>query len=71
MTGSEIIRTMCKAKKITVKHLSELLECSHQNLKNRQYRDTYAFNDIVHIADLLGFDIVAVERVENPTEVEA
>ena len=39
-----------------------MLGCPHQSLKNKQYRDTYPFKEVERIADMLGFDIVAVQR---------
>ena len=62
MPGADIVRYMCKVRNITVKELSEMLGCPHQSLKNKQYRDTYPFKEVERIADMLGFDIVAVQR---------
>lgn len=62
MPGSDIVRYMCKEKGVTTKELAGLMNCPYQSLRNKQYRDTYPFKEIEHIADLLGFDIVAVKR---------
>ena len=67
MSGADMVRYMCKQKNITIKQLSEMMECPQQSLRNKQYRDTYPFKEVEHIGDLLGFDIVAVER-ETETE---
>lgn len=64
MPGSDVIRYMCKRKGITIKQLSEKLGCPYQSLKNKQYRDTYPYKEVEQIADLLGFDLEAIERQE-------
>ena len=64
MPGSNVIRYMCKQKGITIKQLSEMLGCPYQSLKNKQYRDTYPYKEVEQIADLLGFDLEAIERQE-------
>ena len=71
MPGADSVRYMCKAKGITIRELSEMLDCPYQSLKNKQHRDTYPFREVEHIADLLGFDIVAVQRKGDPVEDEA
>lgn len=62
MPGADIIRYMCKTKGITQKELAERLGCPLQSLHNKLYRDTFPFKEVEYIADLLGFDIVAVQR---------
>lgn len=62
MAGADMVRSMCKKRNITIKELSEKLGCPYQSLKNKQYRDTYPFKEVEHIADLLGFDIAAIKR---------
>lgn len=67
MTGADMVRFMCKKRNITIKELSEKLGCPYQSLKNKQCRDTYPFKEVDRIADLLGFDLRAVERNEEAT----
>lgn len=62
MPGADAVRYMCKQKKLTIKELSEMLGCPYQSMKNKQHRDTYPYKEVEHIADMLGFDIVAVQR---------
>ena len=62
MAGATMIRYMCETRGISIKELSELLNCPSQSLRNKLYRDTFPFKEVEHIADLLGFDIVAVMR---------
>ena len=75
MPGADIVRYMCKTKGITIKQLSEMMGCPHQSLKNKQYRDTYPYKEVEYIADLLGFDLIAVQHTiatpPNPTEEAA
>lgn len=69
MPGSDIVRYMCKKSGTTIKQLSELMGCPYQSLKNKQYRDTYPYKEVEQIANLLGFDLVAIQReVEQSTE---
>lgn len=62
MPGADIIRYMCKTKGITQKELAERLGCPLQSLHNKLYRDTFPYKEVEHIADILGFDIAAVQR---------
>lgn len=69
MAGADMVRYMCKKRNITIKELSEILGCPHQSLKNKQCRDTYPYKEVERIANLLSFDIKAVDRcsIENDT----
>jgi len=62
MAGADIIRYMCKVKKVKQIELAELMGCPLQSLRNKLYRDTFPYKEVEHIADLLGFDIAAVQR---------
>lgn len=62
-----MVRYMCKKKNITIRELSEKLGCPQQSMRNKQYRDTYPYKEVEKIADLLGFDLRAVERNEEAT----
>ena len=66
MPGADIVRYMCKKSGKTIKQLSEMMDCPYQSLKNKQHRDTYPYKEVEKIAELLGFDLVAVQReIEN------
>lgn len=69
MPGADVIRYMCRTKGITQKELSELMGCPLQSLHNKLYRDTFPYKEVEQIANLLGFDLVAIQReVEQSTK---
>lgn len=62
MPGAYIIRYMCKTAGVTQKELAERMGCPLQSLYNKLCRDTFPYKEVEYIADMLGFDIVAVQR---------
>lgn len=41
-----------------------MLEINKQSMRNKLYRNRFTYAEMVHIADLLGFDITVVQRHE-------
>lgn len=62
MGASRIIKQLMIERDMTVKDLSEKLGIAAQSASNKLYRDTFSYNEIVKIADILGCDVVFVTR---------
>ena len=55
---------MLEDSKTTATELATMLEINKQSMRNKLYRNRFTYAEMVHIADLLGFDITVVQRHE-------
>lgn len=62
MAGKEEVKYMLKVSNTTAKELARMLEINEQSMHNKLYRNSFTYEEILHIADLLGFDIKTVKR---------
>ena len=62
MAGKEEVKYMLKVSNTTAKELARMLETNEQSMHNRLCRNSFTYEEILYIADLLGFDIQIVER---------
>lgn len=62
MAGKAEVKHMLKISHTTAKELAGMLNINEQSMRNKLYRDSFTYEEILHIADLLGFDIELVER---------
>jgi len=62
MAGKEEVKYMLKVSRTTAKELARMLEINEQSMHNKLYRNSFTYEEILHIADLLGFDIQIVKQ---------
>ena len=62
MAGKEEVKYMLKVSRTTAKELARMLEINEQSMHNNLYRNSFTYEEILHIADLLGFDIQIVKQ---------
>ena len=62
MAGKEEVKYMLEVSKTTVSELAKMLGINEQSMRNKLYRNRFTYAEMVHIADLLGFDIQAIKR---------
>lgn len=62
MGASKPIKQLMQEKGVSVKELAEMLEINPQSMSNKLYRDSFSYNEVVKIADLLGCDVKLIMR---------
>ena len=62
MGASKVIKQLMQEKNITVKYLAEKLEINSQSVSNKLYRDTFTYNEVIDIANLLNCDVKIIMR---------
>lgn len=62
MGASKPIKQLMQEKGVSVKELAEMLEINSQSMSNKLYRDSFSYNEVVKIADLLGCDVKLIMR---------
>jgi len=60
--ASQPIKQLMQEKGVSVKELAEMLEINPQSMSNKLYRDSFSYNEVVKIADLLGCDVKLIMR---------
>jgi len=62
MGASKAIKQLMQEKGISVKELSAMLGITPQSMSNKLYRDTYSYDEVLKIADLLNCDVKIIMR---------
>lgn len=62
MAASKIIKQLLLERGVSVKELAEKLEIQTQSMSNKLNRDTFSFNEVVKIADILNCDVAVITR---------
>lgn len=62
MAGSKSIKQLLIERKMTVKSLAEMLGIEPQSMRNKLYRDTFSYAEIIKIADILNADVQIITR---------
>ena len=62
MTGAELVRFMLAETDTTIKALAEMYGRNYRTLRNKLSLNSFTFEEIQQIADVLGFDIQAIKR---------
>ncbi len=66
---SEIIGILCKREGITKKELAERMGTTRQNLNYLLNKDNFRINEIIKIADCLGYTFnYSFDKKDAPTE---
>ncbi|MDY4822370.1 MAG: helix-turn-helix transcriptional regulator [Candidatus Onthovivens sp.] len=67
MSATKLIKQIMIERNMTVKDLAEKLEIKPQSMSNKFHRDSFSFNEVVKIADILDCDIKIVTRDTGKT----
>lgn len=65
MGGTKIIKQLMIERDVTVKLLAEKLGIQAQSMSNKLYRDSFSYDEIVKIADILDCDVKVITRDTN------
>lgn len=57
MGAAKVIKQIMYEQNVSVSQLASALGIQAQSLSNKLYRDSFSFDDVVHIADILGSDV--------------
>ena len=60
--ASKVIKQLMQEKNISVKYLAEKLEINSQSMSNKLYRDTFTYDEVIDIANLLNCDVKIIMR---------
>lgn len=67
MSATKLIKQIMIERNISVKDLAEKLDIKPQSMSNKFHRDSFSFNEVVKIADILDCDIKIVTRDSGKT----
>ncbi|WP_455544054.1 helix-turn-helix domain-containing protein [Intestinibacter sp.] len=62
MSATKLIKQIMIERNISVKDLAEKLDIKPQSMSNKFHRDSFSFNEVVKILDILDCDITIVTR---------
>ena len=57
MGAAKVIKQIMYEQNVSVGQLASALRIQPQSLSNKLYRDSFSFDDVVRIADILGSDV--------------
>jgi len=62
MAASKIIKQLMIERNMSVKELAEKLEIAPQSMSNKLYRDSFSFDEVLKITNILDCDIQFITR---------
>ena len=62
MAASKIIKQLMIERSMSVKELAEKLEIAPQSMSNKLYRDSFSFDEVLKITNILDCDIQVITR---------
>ena len=62
MGAAKVIKQLMFEQNVSVGQLATALGIQAQSLSNKLYRDSFSFDDVVRIADILGSDVRIIVR---------
>lgn len=62
MAASKIIKQLMIERSMSVKELAEKLEIAPQSMSNKLYRDSFSFDEVLRITNILDCDIQFITR---------
>lgn len=57
MGAAKVIKQIMYEQNVSVSQLASAMGIQPQSLSNKLYRDSFSFDDVVRIADILGSDV--------------
>ena len=62
MGAAKAIKQLMQEQNISVSQLASALGIQAQSMSNKLYRDSFSYDEVVRIADILGSDVKLVVR---------
>lgn len=62
VAGAKAIKQILIERDMTIKQLAEALEIEHQSMRNKLYRDSFSYEEVIKIADILNCDVKIITR---------
>lgn len=62
MGAGKIIKQLLLERNMSVKDLAEKMDIIPQSMSNKIYRDTFSYEEVVKIANILGCDVKIITR---------
>lgn len=62
MGAAKAIKQLMQEQNISVGQLASALGIQAQSMSNKLYRDSFSFDEVVRIADILGSDVKLIVR---------
>jgi len=62
VAGAKAIKQILIERDMTIKQLAEALGIGHQSMRNKLYRDSFSYEEVVKIADILNCDVRVITR---------
>ena len=62
MGAAKAIKQLMQEQNISVSQLASVLGIQAQSMSNKLYRDSFSFDEVVRIADILGSDVKLIVR---------
>ena len=62
MAGAKPIKQILIERDMTIKQLAGALGIEHQSMRNKLYRDSFSYEEVVKIADILSCDVKIITR---------
>ena len=62
MGAGKVIKHLLLERKMSIKELAEKMNIIPQSMSNKIYRDTFSYEEIVKIADILNCDVKIITR---------
>lgn len=62
MGAAKVIKQLMQEREITVKQLADKLNINAQSMSNKLYRDSFSYEEVLKIADILNSDIKIITR---------
>lgn len=65
MAAAKIIKQLLIERHMTVKDLAEKMGIKAQSMSNKLYRDSFSYEEVIQIADILDCDVKVITRDTN------
>lgn len=62
MAGAKIIKQLLAERNVSVNELAEKLNIKSQSMSNKLYRDSFSFQEMCSICNILNTDLKAITR---------
>ena len=62
MAGAKAIKQILIERDMTIKQLADAIGIEHQSMRNKLYRDSFSYEEVVKIANLLNCDVKIITR---------
>lgn len=65
MGASKVIKQLMQERNVSVKELANELKINAQSMSNKLYRDSFSYDEVITIANILNSDVKIITRDTN------